>query len=226
MGFLFLNKPAQWTSHDVVAVVRRVTGEKRVGHAGTLDPFATGLLIIAVGREFTRLLDTFKAHEKEYIVVAQFGATSDTQDCTGTITPTPNAPEITREMVLAAIPSFVGPLDQIPPMYSAKKVGGRKLYDLARAGKTIERKPSRITIYDIELLAFEDTRATLRVVCSAGTYIRTLVHDLGARLGCGAYALELTRTRIGMQTLADAQDLDVFRSTYKKENGALHKTAV
>ncbi len=226
MGFLFLNKPRDWTSHDVVAVVRRVTGEKRVGHAGTLDPFATGLLVVAVGREFTRLLDTFKAHEKEYVVVAQFGATSDTQDCTGIITPTPHTTEVTREMVQDILPSFVGPLDQIPPMYSAKKVGGRKLYDLARAGKTIERKPVRITIYDIKLLAFENNRATLCVVCSVGTYIRTLVHDLGARLGCGAYALELTRTRIGMHTLADAQDLDVFRSAYKKENGAPHTTAV
>lgn len=211
MSFLFLNKPTGWTSHDVVNVVRRVTGERRVGHAGTLDPFATGLLIVAVGREYTRTLDTFKAHEKEYEVVAQFGATSDTQDCTGTITPTLDAPTpITRDTIEVVLPEFTGPILQIPPMYSAKKINGQKLYDLARAGKTVERQPSRITIFQIEILACDTERAKFRVVCSSGTYIRTLVHDIGQRLGCGAYAIELTRTRIGMHTLAQAQDIEAF----------------
>jgi tRNA pseudouridine55 synthase len=226
MSFLFLNKPRNWTSHDVVAVVRRATGEKRVGHAGTLDPFATGLLVVGVGRAFTRLLDTFKAHEKEYVVVAQLGATSTTQDCTGTITPTINAPEITRDMIISCLPTFMGTIDQVPPMFSAKKVNGQKLYDLAREGKTIDRKPAQITIYSLELIAFEDKCATLRVVCSTGTYIRTLVHDLGARLGCGAYALELTRTRIGMHTLADAQDIDTFCALSRNEKSALHRLPV
>ncbi|MEK7647828.1 MAG: tRNA pseudouridine(55) synthase TruB [Patescibacteria group bacterium] len=225
MSFLFLNKPAGWTSHDVVNVVRRVTGERRVGHAGTLDPFATGLLIVAVGRESTRMIDTFKAHEKEYEVVAQFGATSDTQDRMGVITPTPGTPvTVTREMLQATLPEFTGHILQIPPMYSAKKINGHKLYELARAGKTVERQPSAITIYHIEILDCKENQATLRVVCSVGTYIRTLVHDIGQRIGCGAYAAELTRTRIGVHTLAQAQDVEVFRATVtpKNESSAPH----
>ena len=201
MPFLYINKPKTWTSHDVVAKLRGITRIKKIGHAGTLDPFATGVLVVGIERDATKQLDAFKNLQKEYEVVAHFGATSDTQDSDGTITQSQNPTPITAQDLKNVFPQFLGEISQIPPMYSAKKIDGKKLYELARQGKEIPRQPSTITIYTIELLTFKWPTATLRVACGTGTYIRTLIHDIGQTLGTGAYAQELTRTRIGNITL-------------------------
>lgn len=207
-GFLLIDKPAEWTSHDVVAFLRGVTKVKKIGHAGTLDPFATGLLIVAVGRDATKRLDEFKALQKEYVATVQLGATSDTQDRTGTIVPNISADisKLSDRQIQDVLFSFVGDIFQTPPMYSAKKVGGKKLYELARKGIETERKPVQVHIFELELLAFDAAAGTLniRVVCSAGTYIRTLAADIGEKLGVGAYCAELRRTKIGAYSVEDA----------------------
>lgn len=197
MSFILINKPAGWTSHDVVAKLRAITGEKKIGHAGTLDPFATGLLIVGIGREATRRLDEFKNLEKEYEVVARFGATSDTYDRDGVITERLKTRLIDIAELELALKEFRGIVEQVPPMYCARKIGGQKLYKLARQGKEVFRPSSRVMIYNLEIISFKSAEARLRVVCSPGTYIRSLVHDIGQRLGTGAYASELVRTRIG-----------------------------
>jgi tRNA pseudouridine55 synthase len=203
-GFLLIDKPAGITSHDVVDRVRRITGVRRVGHAGTLDPFATGLLIVGVGREATRELGSFLGCDKEYVATMRLGAVSDTQDLDGTITETPDAPLPSEAALRETMAKFTGPILQIPPMYSAKKIGGKKLYELARAGETIERQPNEITILNLELLSFEPPHATFRALCSSGTYVRTLAHDIGQTLGCGAYLTALRRTKIGDLSVKDA----------------------
>ncbi len=209
MPFVCINKPKEWTSHDIVAKLRSITGEKKIGHAGTLDPFATGVLIVAITRESTKSIDQFKALEKEYIATAQFGAVSDTQDSDGIITPHPHPATITQETLQQVLPKFIGNISQIPPMYSAKKIQGKKLYELARAGKTIARQPTTISISSIELLHVDtqNQQAQLRIVCGPGTYIRTLIHDIGQTLGCGAYASALTRTRIGQYSLDQCHEI-------------------
>ncbi|MDD5251722.1 MAG: tRNA pseudouridine(55) synthase TruB [Patescibacteria group bacterium] len=220
-GFLLIDKPAGITSHDVVYRVRRATGVKRVGHAGTLDPFATGLLIVGVGRSATKRLGEFLGADKEYEATLRLGATSDTQDLTGVITPVMNPAPVgagqsrskatgswpSREEILAALKKFSGEIEQIPPMYSAKKIAGKKLYELARAGQVVERQPAKITIHEIELKSFTPPEAVIRVRCSSGTYVRTLAHDLGQTLGCGAYLTALRRTAIGGQTVSHALPL-------------------
>lgn len=197
-GFLLIDKPTDWTSHDVVGYLRRVTGIKKIGHAGTLDPFATGLLIVAVGRESTKRIDEFKNLRKTYETTIAFGATSDTQDKTGTITPDDPATQMPIEDdIRDVLQQFTGPQQQIPPMYSAKKVGGKKLYELARKGIEIERQPNDIEIYDIELLKYNESTIDIRCEVSVGTYIRTLAYDIGHKLNIGSYCEELRRTRIG-----------------------------
>jgi len=203
-GFLLIDKPEDWTSFDAVAWLRGVTGTRRIGHAGTLDPFATGLLIVGVNKA-TKRLALMQALEKEYVATIRFGATSTTEDRTGEITPVTDAKVVTRAALDAVLPRFLGEQDQIPPMYSAKRIGGRRLCDLARKGETIERQPSRVTIHSIEVL--EDRlpeEVVIRVVCGSGTYIRTLGKDLGEALGTGAYLQELRRTRIGKFRVEDA----------------------
>jgi len=234
-GFMLIDKPAGVTSHDVVDWVRKKTGERKVGHAGTLDPFATGLLIIGVGREATKRLDEFKALPKTYEVIAKLGATSSTGDPTGVISTATSrtsgvkkshthqktkrvrsldyasAPlEMTKKDVEKILKKFIGEQEQIPPMYSAKKIKGKKLYELARKGKTIKRKPQKITIYKIEILRYNYPELKLRVQCSAGTYIRTLVEDVGERLDTGAYVRELRRTHIGNYKMKDAEKISNF----------------
>lgn len=215
-GFLLINKPASWTSHDVIGYMRRVTHIKRIGHAGTLDPFATGLLIVAIGRENTKRLDElFKGLDKTYIATLHLGATSTTFDRTGVITEQ-SSNEISREEVKTTLQSFIGEQDQLPPMYSAKKVGGKKLYKLARKGIEVERKPHHITLYDIELLDYTFPEIKIKVRCSTGTYIRTLVHDIGQKLGVGAYCQELERSNIGDYSLENATPIkDFSRDTWK-----------
>ncbi|MBU0625422.1 tRNA pseudouridine(55) synthase TruB [Patescibacteria group bacterium] len=213
MNFLLIDKPAGLTSHDVVDRVRRATGVRRVGHGGTLDPFATGLLIVGVGREATRELSSFLGCDKEYEATMILGAVSDTQDRDGKIETVAEAQLPSLEQLVTVLKSFLGRHDQIPPMYSAKKIGGKKLYELARAGQVVERQPVEITIHDIELLTYDPPRATFRVRCSAGTYVRTIAHDVGQKLDCGAYLDELRRTKIGDLKVTDAISLDNLPKT-------------
>lgn len=253
-GTLIIDKPAGLTSHDVVARVRRVIRERRVGHTGTLDPFATGVLVVLVGRA-TRLAQFLSGAEKEYEGVIRLGYATDTGDVTGVriesssrakmddVSPSPHAergsgaeaggvrPRHPQSLatggegslsdtakITAAMASLIGEIEQVPPMYSAKKIAGRKLYEHARRGEEIERQPVRVTISEFELLTREgeftrmneDGTADLRarVVCSAGTYVRTLAEDLGKRLGVGAHLAELRRTRAGRFEITDAITLE------------------
>ncbi len=204
IGFLLIDKPDGMTSHDVVARVRRLTGEKRVGHAGTLDPFATGLLVVGVGRvatrEFPKLVGLGKEYESEFLL----GATSDTDDRTGTLLPTPGvgSTDFQRPVLEAAIAGLTGPISQIPPNYSAIKIGGKKMYEAAREGKPMVAKPRDVTVYSFVLLDAQPLRA--KIACSTGTYIRSLARDLGAKLGVGGYVQELRRTSVGPFTINEA----------------------
>ena len=192
-GIIIIDKPAGWTSMDVCAKLRGILREKRVGHAGTLDPMATGVLPVFAGRA-TKAVQFAENGQKEYRAVLKLGMVTDTQDTTGTVLET-RPVTVGADEVRAALPRFTGALSQLPPMYSALKVNGQKLYDLARQGKTVERRPRTITIYELELLEQSaPDEFFLRVVCSKGTYIRTLCHDLGQALGCGGCMAALRRT--------------------------------
>lgn len=208
-GFLLIDKPEGMTSHDVVDRLRRLTGVRRIGHAGTLDPFATGLLVVGVGRGATKRLGEVMGKDKAYEATAVLGATTATQDKTGEIMPTdPARPFPPEAEVRTAMATFLGPQRQTPPMFSAKKVGGRKLYELARKGETVERKPSEITVHAFDLLSYDPPRLAFLVRCSSGTYVRTLAHDLGAALGTGGYLETLRRTAIGEFLVEDAVRLE------------------
>jgi tRNA pseudouridine55 synthase len=196
-GILLINKPVGPTSHDIISRLRRLTGIKKIGHAGTLDPFASGLLICAVGREATKTIDQFGGLPKEYEAVFYLGATTDTYDRMGQITEREVKKQPTKEEISLVLGKFLGKIEQVPPMFSAKKVNGQKLYDLARAGKTIERQANSIEIFNLEILDYEWPRLSLRINCSKGTYIRSLAFDMGEALGVGAYVEELVRTKIG-----------------------------
>ena len=209
-GFFLVDKPSGPTSHDIIDRLRRITGIRKIGHAGTLDPFASGLLIVAIGREATREISRFVKMDKEYIATLHLGAISDTYDRTGTISVSPDAlrlpPE--KERFEEILKKFTGRQQQIPPMYSAKKVKGKKLYELARKGIEIERKPAEIEVYSIELEEFDLAFPVLRISCSSGTYIRSLAHDIGEAMGIGAYLEELVRTKIGPYSNEKAIDPD------------------
>ena len=204
-GIIIIDKPQDWTSMDVCAKLRGVFREKRIGHAGTLDPMATGVLPVFIGRA-TRAVQFAETGEKEYIAGLRLGLTTNTQDTSGeTLTRCDTVPG--REAVEAALPRFTGDLMQIPPMYSAIKIKGKKLYELARKGVEVERKPRPVTIYALSLLDERSTEGDLllRVRCSRGTYIRTLCHDIGQALGCGACMSSLTRwSACGFSLEADA----------------------
>ena len=201
-GILVIDKSAGWTSQDVAAKLRGVFHERRVGHGGTLDPMATGVLPIFIGRA-TRAAEFLESAEKEYVAGLRLGVVTDTQDTSGNILET-HPVAVTREEVQAALRQFLGPIEQIPPMYSAIKINGQKLYELARRGQEVERKPRSITIHELELLEGADVDYLLRVRCSKGTYVRTLCHDLGRALGCGGCMSSLRRTRAGSFTLSQA----------------------
>jgi tRNA pseudouridine55 synthase len=213
IGFILVNKPSGPTSHDIVDHLRRITGVKKIGHAGTLDPFATGLLILGIGRPATKLLGKFLKQAKEYIATIKLGAVSDTYDRTGEILQITNGKlQITKETIEKTLKNFVGEIEQIPPMYSAKKVKGKKLYQLARQGKSIARQPQKVTVYKIKLLKFSKSTLKIKVGCSSGTYIRSLADDIGRTLGHGAYLEELCRTKIGQFDLENAVDLNKINS--------------
>lgn len=207
-GILIVDKPAGWTSQDVVAKLRGVFREKRVGHGGTLDPMATGVLPVFFGRA-TRGVEFFEHADKTYLAALRLGVVTDTQDVTGTVLQE-NPVNVTRQDILDVLPRFLGVQAQLPPMYSAIKVGGKKLYELARAGKEIERKPRSIEIFSLEPCGREGNDILLRVHCSKGTYVRTLCHDLGAALGCGGCMASLRREQAGSYTLKDAIPLDAL----------------
>ena len=201
-GIVIIDKPQGWTSQDVVSKLRGVLHTKRIGHGGTLDPMATGVLPVFVGRG-TRAVEFFEHAEKCYETVLRFGITTDTEDITGTVLEEKPV-SITRQQLEDALENFRGEILQVPPMYSALKINGQKLCDLARKGKEVERKPRTITIFQLKLLDFTGDTATLRVACSKGTYIRTLCKDIGEKLGCGGCMESLRRVQAGAYTIAEA----------------------
>lgn len=209
-GFLLIDKPGGMTSHDVVNRVRRLTGEKRVGHAGTLDPFATGLLVVGVGRVATREMEKLVGLDKTYEAEFVLGAHSDTDDRTGTITPdlSPSAETnaINPAQIIETLKQFIGTIQQTPPAYSAIKIGGKKMYEAARAGKPLEAKSRTVTIYSIEPHPSQPLKLTIH--CSTGTYIRAIARDLGLALGTGGYVQELRRTSIGPFVIGESTPLD------------------
>ena len=216
-GILLIDKPESWTSNDVVQKLRGILHEKRIGHAGTLDPMATGLLTVFVGRA-TRAVEFAEGDRKRYLAGLRLGLTTDTQDITGEVLRQCEA-GVSREALEEALQAFRGELRQTPPMYSAVKVNGRRLYELARKGETVERKEREITVYSLEVLEKKDEDWLLDVSCSKGTYIRSLCRDIGEALGCGAAMESLKRTRAGGFDLRDAYTIDEVREL--KEEGRL-----
>ena len=214
-GIVIIDKPQGWTSQDVTARLRRVFNTRRIGHGGTLDPMATGVLPVFVGRG-TRGVEFFEHAEKIYETVLRPGMTTDTEDITGTVL-TQAEVNVTAEMVEAILPQFRGDIMQVPPMYSALKVDGQKLYDLARKGKEVERQPRPITIHELTLLGVEEDGIHLRVHCSKGTYIRTLCKDIGQALGCGGCMAALRRVQAGEYTISESVPLMELLETAEPE---------
>ncbi|WP_068467783.1 tRNA pseudouridine(55) synthase TruB [Candidatus Protochlamydia phocaeensis] len=200
-GILLVNKPKGKTSFSLVRELRKKLGVKKIGHAGTLDPFATGVMVMLIGRNYTRLSDQFLSCDKEYIAQVRLGITTDTYDCEGQVISESDLIP-TLEDVKQALLAFQGEVEQVPPMYSAKKKQGKKLYELARQGKEVERDPVKIAL-QTTLVSYTYPHLELHVKCSKGTYIRSLAYDLGIKLGCGAHLLNLTRTRSGTFHLKD-----------------------
>lgn len=208
---LNINKPVGWTSFDVVKKIRGQLNIKKVGHAGTLDPFATGVLLICTGRATKKVEDLMNL-KKEYIARIEFGKTTDSYDLTGTIVSERSADNLELENIKQVIKQFHGEIYQTPPMYSAVKVNGERLYKLARRGEVVERKPRKIRIYQTDVIDFRNPFLKLRIVCSRGTYIRALANDMGEILGCGGYLTSLTRTRVGDYKLEDSFEIkDLIR---------------
>lgn len=210
---LLVDKPAGWTSFDVVAKIRgylrHQTGNKKikVGHGGTLDPFATGLLLVLVGKACKRA-DTLLKLDKTYEFTVRFGETSTTGDTEGDITTTPDVKGVPKDAVLDVLNEFVGPIKQIPPIYSAIKINGKRSYDLARAGKAVELAAREVTIYSLELTSYTWPNASFVTTVSSGTYIRTLAEDIGKALGVGAYCAQLRRTTVGPYQVAEAKTVE------------------
>ena len=214
-GIVIVDKPQGWTSQDVTARLRRVFNTRRIGHGGTLDPMATGVLPVFVGRA-TRGVEFFEHAEKAYEAELRLGLTTDTEDITGTVLAEREV-HLTRQEFLDILPRFRGQILQVPPMYSALKVNGQKLCDLARKGREVERKPRPITIHSLECLEFSGNTARLRIQCSKGTYIRTLCKDIGEALGCGGCMAQLRRIRAGAYSIDEAVPLAQLLETSEPE---------
>ena len=210
-GIVIVDKPQEWTSQDVTARLRRVFNTRRIGHGGTLDPMATGVLPVFVGRG-TRAVEFFEHAEKTYEATLRLGLLTDTEDVFGN-TLEERPVNVTEEQFLSILDQFRGKIMQVPPMYSALKVNGQKLCDLARKGREVERQPREIEIFELECLGFDGVNARLRVRCSKGTYIRTLCKDIGVALGCGGCMAELRRTSAGEYTIEEAVPLQVLLET-------------
>ncbi len=206
-GLILINKPKGITSHDVVDAIRRKFSIRKVGHAGTLDPEATGLLPILVGR-YTKLFGEFMKFDKEYLGIMKLGEVTTTGDSQGEITETRAWQDVDDGKILAVCREFRGEIEQVPPMVSALRIKGKRLYKLARRGIEVERQPRRITIFQLDVQRIEPPLVEFHVKCSKGTYIRKLAEDIGKRLGCGAHVVSITRTAIGPFRLEDAVSLD------------------
>lgn len=215
-GVIVVNKPEGFTSFDVVAVMRKICGERKIGHCGTLDPNATGVLPVLLGRA-AKAQDILPDHDKSYVAEFVLGKVTDTLDIWGQVTKEEKT-SVTQEMLLGILPDFTGEIDQIPPMYSAVKSNGQRLYDLARQGIEVERKPRKITVYELELLSFdeESQRGKLRVFCSKGTYIRTLIDDIAKRFCIGGCMTSLVRDRACGYPISQAHTLDELRDLAAK----------
>lgn len=222
-GILNIYKEKGFTSHDVVAKLRGIVGQKKIGHTGTLDPDATGVLPVCLGKA-TKLCDLLTDKNKTYEAVLLLGKTTDTQDITGEVLEEKSTEALTEEKVREAIEGFIGDYEQIPPMYSALKVNGKKLYELAREGKVIERKARPVKILDIQILEIDLPKVRMEVSCSKGTYIRTLCHDIGEKLGCGGCMESLIRTRVSTFRIEDAKTLDEIETL--KQEGKLAELLV
>jgi len=205
-GFIIIDKPLKITSFGVIYQLRKITGIKKIGHAGTLDPLATGVLMVAIGRQATRQIDNIVQKRKEYIAEIDLSANTDTYDMEGKITETFNN-KISKEKVEKVLKTFLGKQEQIPPMFSAKKINGKKLYELARQGKETERTPSNIEIYKIKLLEYNYPVLKIDIECSKGTYIRSLAYDIGIKLEGGGHLISLRRTAIGKYYISMAKKL-------------------
>ena len=218
-GIVNIYKEKGYTSHDVVAVLRKVVGQKKIGHTGTLDPDATGVLPVCLGRA-TKVCELLTDHDKTYEALLLLGKTTDTQDISGEVLEEKDPGNLAEEKVRSCIESFIGEYDQIPPMYSALKVNGKKLYELAREGKTVERKSRRVQIHGIRILEMNLPHVRMEVDCSKGTYIRTLCHDIGEKLQVGGCMEELERTKVGRFLKEDAVTLDEVRQKMEQGEGA------
>ncbi|MBD9337112.1 MAG: tRNA pseudouridine(55) synthase TruB [[Ruminococcus] faecis] len=218
-GIVNIYKEKGYTSHDVVAVLRKVVGQKKIGHTGTLDPDATGVLPVCLGRA-TKVCELLTDHDKTYEALLLLGKTTDTQDISGQVLEERDSGDLTEEEVRSCIESFIGEYDQIPPMYSALKVNGKKLYELAREGKTVERKSRKVQIHGIRILEMNLPHVRMEVDCSKGTYIRTLCHDIGEKLQVGGCMEELERTKVGRFLKEDAVTLDEVRQKMEQGEGA------
>ncbi|PVY39024.1 tRNA pseudouridine(55) synthase TruB [Pontibacter virosus] len=219
---LLLNKPLTWTSFDVVKKVRNTLRVKKIGHAGTLDPLASGLLILCTGK-FTKRIDEIQAQEKEYTGTITLGQTTPSYDLETPVSESKDISHLSPEDIQAAANSFVGTIEQIPPIYSAVMIDGKRAYDLARKGKEAEMKPRSVTIKAFEITNIEGAVISFKVICSKGTYIRSLAHDLGQKLGVGAHLSALVRTRIGEYKLEDAltiEDIQQIRRAQLEANGS------
>ena len=222
-GIINVYKEKGFTSHDVVAKLRGIVGQKKIGHTGTLDPDATGVLPVCLGKA-TKLCDLLTDKNKTYEAVLLLGKTTETQDITGEVLEEKSTEALTEEKVREAIEGFIGDYEQIPPMYSALKVNGKKLYELAREGKVIERKARPVKILDIQILEIDLPKVRMEVSCSKGTYIRTLCHDIGEKLGCGGCMESLIRTRVSTFRIEDAKTLDEIETL--KQEGKLAELLV
>lgn len=218
-GIVNIYKEKGYTSHDVVAVLRKVVGQKKIGHTGTLDPDATGVLPVCLGRA-TKVCELLTDHDKTYEALLLLGKTTDTQDISGEVLEERDPGDLTEEEVRSCIESFIGEYDQIPPMYSALKVNGKKLYELAREGKTVERKSRKVQIHGIRILEMNLPHVRMEVDCSKGTYIRTLCHDIGEKLQVGGCMEELERMKVGHFLKEDAVTLDEVRQKMEQGEGA------
>ena len=214
-GVVCINKPIGKSSHFAVAVIRRITKIKKVGHTGTLDPLATGVLPVCIGREATKLSQLIMDSDKEYRAVLKLGISTTTQDSEGEILSQKEV-NVTNEQIEKAVGSFVGEQEQIPPMYSAIKIDGKKLYELARKGVEVERKPRIVTINYINILNINGDEVEMVIGCTKGTYIRTLCNDIGDALGCGGFMKSLVRTKCGGFSIENSITLEEFEELYNK----------
>lgn len=216
-GVLVVDKPIGMTSHDVVQIIRRGTGIRRAGHTGTLDPRASGVLVVLIGPA-VRLSEYVSASDKRYQATIRLGSSTDTYDAEGVVTSSGSVENITEEQFVDTLQNFVGEIEQVPPPYSAVKVQGRKAYEMAREGEEVELEPRKIQVYSLDLLEWASPEAVVDVFCSSGTYVRSLANDLGTALGCGAHLVGLRRTKSGRFTLRDAVPLRRLQESFTAGN--------